>query len=279
MKVTDKELSMRPLLKEKLDLMIHRMEAKGYDNAIIMDGKEGTGKSTLAAQLCYYVSHETGRDFNVDNIYFRVRNLLKAMQSTSKGIFMLDEAELDLLSESRGKLQRYFMQMLMAARKKNHFIIAIIPKVKKLKSYVVERAIALIRVYSPDKVSRGYYAYYKEEDKNRMYEKWKRSRRMEYKKFYTFPGTFSDRFSDIIDEEKYDKKKDEAIASIGKSDKVGRAKKKLVEIQYRLYWMGKKNWEGLNITKIANKLNFAFKNVSKWQHLPDKYPFLKEIDV
>lgn len=279
MKVTDLDISMRPILKEKLDLMIHRMEKKGFDNCIIMDGKEGYGKTTLASQLCYYVSYKTGRKFNHENVYFRVKKLLKAMQGEPRQIFLLDEAELDLLSEARGKMQRYFMQMLMAGRKKNHFIIAIIPTIKRLKRYVVERAIGFIRVYSPDKISRGFYAYYKEDDKNALYENWKRSRRISYKKYYTFNGTFSDRLTDILDEEKYEKKKDEAIASIGKSDKLGRAKKKLVEIQYRLYKMGKDNWEGLNIKKIANKLNFAPRTVSKWQKWPEKYEFLKEIEI
>jgi len=209
------QINMHPILVKKLDIMIDRMENKGFDNCILIDGKEGYGKTTLAAQICYYVHYKTGRNFTHEDIYFRVNKLLEKMQQTSSKIFLLDEAELDLLSEQRGRMQRYFMQMLMAARKKNHFIVVIIPTIKKLKSFVVERAIGFIRVYSPDQISRGYYAYYDEEAKNRLYENWQKKRKMEYKKFYTFNGRFPNKFKEFIDEQEYEKKKDTAIESIG----------------------------------------------------------------
>lgn len=216
--VTNHNINMHPILIKKLDIMIDRMENRGFDNCIIIDGKEGYGKTTLGGQICYYVSYKTGRRFTHEDIHFRVKELLNIMQTTSSGIFLLDEAELDLLSEQRGKMQRYFMQMLMAARKKNHFIVAIIPSLKKLKSYVVERAIGFIRVYSPDHVSRGFYAYYDEDAKNLLYDMWQRKRKMEYKKFYTFNGTFPNKFKEFINEKEYDKKKDEAIATIGNEE-------------------------------------------------------------
>lgn len=278
MLVTDKKISMHPKLKSKLDLMIHRMEKKGFDNCLIMDGKEGLGKTTLATQCCYYVSYETGRKFNSDNIYFRVKNLLEVMQKTKSGIFLLDEAELDLLSEQRGKMQRYFMQMLMAARKKNHFIIAIIPSIKKLKGYVIERAIGFIRVYSPDHLTRGFYAYYKEDSKNALYERWKRSRKIEYKKYYTFNGTFSKKFTELIDEEKYDEKKDKAIASIGKEEKRDNNFKKLIKIQYLLWCAGNKKAFGLTGRKIAKITQYTERQVTEWKNYPENYGFLEGVE-
>jgi hypothetical protein len=276
--VTDQQINMHPALKDKLDLMIHRMEKKGYDNFLLIDGKEGFGKTTLGSQICYYVSKETGRRFTHEDIYFRVKQLLEEMQKSRARIFLLDEAELDLLSEQRGKMQRYFMQMLMAARKKNHFIVAIIPTIKKLKSFVVERAIGFIRVYSPDNLSRGYYAYYKEESKNALYEKWQKSRKLEYKKYYTFNGRFSNKFKEFIDEEAYDKKKDEAIESIGKEEeKDSPTMRKLRKLQYFIWYATKNGIITKTAGEVAPMIDFTRQTISEWQHLPSQYPYLNDL--
>ena len=276
--VTDKKINMHPALKGKLDLMIHRMDERGFDNFLIVDGKEGFGKTTFATQVCYYVSQESKRSFSVDNIYFRVEQMLEDMKKERAKIFLLDEAELDLLSETRGKMQRYFIQMLMAARKKNHFIVAIIPAVKKLKSYVIERAIGLVRVYSPDGIKRGFYAYYKEESKNAMYENWMRSRKMDYKKYYTFNGTFNKEFSSIIDEELYDKKKDEAIASIGEEEKESGTAKLYNILRYKI-WKAISD-KKLDITqkKFAESIGFSQQQITFWGHIAEKHPYVKDYD-
>ena len=274
--VTDKKINMHPALKGKLDLMIHRMDERGFDNFLIVDGKEGFGKTTFATQVCYYVSQESKRSFSVDNIYFRVEQMLEDMKKERAKIFLLDEAELDLLSETRGKMQRYFIQMLMAARKKNHFIVAIIPAVKKLKSYVIERAIGLVRVYSPDGIKRGFYAYYKEESKNAMYENWMRSRKMDYKKYYTFNGTFNKEFSSIIDEDLYDKKKDEAIASIGEEEKESQTTKKWNIMRYKIYRAIIDKKINVTIKDMSKAIGITGATMSDWRFLIDKHPYIKE---
>lgn len=277
--VTDKQIAMHPGTKEKLDLMIHRMEKKKFDNCLIIDGKEGFGKTTLATQFCYYVSYETGRPFSVDNVYFRVKEMLEVMQKTDRGIFLLDEAELDLMSEQRGAMQRYFIQMLMAARKKNHFIVVIMPTIKKLKQYVVERAIGFVRVYSTDGLSRGTYAYYKEESKNLMFENFLRTRRMDYRKYYTFNATFPDTYGKIIDEEEYDKKKDSAIASIGTEEKMTARTKKLIEFEYRLRLAIEKGFLNVTGRDLAKILGTTERTVCSWKDYPDKYDFLEDVNI
>lgn len=278
--VTDQKINMHPLLTGKLDLMIHRMERKGFDNFVLIDGKEGFGKTTLGGQICYYIHYNTGRPFSHNNIYFRVSRMLEDMKKTRGQIFLLDEAELDLLSEQRGKMQRYFMQMLMAARKKNHFIVAIIPTIKKLKSFVVERAIGFIRVYSPDNLSRGFYAYYNEEAKNRLYEWWQRSRKLEYKKHYTFNGTFPNKFKEFIDEDAYDKKKDEAIESIGNEEEKDNATtRKLKILQYFIWWGIKNGIIKETQKEVSKRIQIAPESISRWGNMPEKHPYLQEMDL
>lgn len=278
MKVTDKQISMHPKLKDKLDLMIDRMEKRGFDNFIIVDGKEGFGKTTLATQLCYYVSHETGRKFSHEQVYFRVSKMLEIMKKERAQIFLLDEAELDLLSEQRGKMQRYFMQMLMAARKKNHFIVAIIPTIKKLKSFVVDRAIGFIRVYSPDNLSRGYYAYYREEAKDALYRTWQRTKRLNYRKYYTFNGTFPNTQGKLIDEDLYDKKKDAAISSIGTEEKDENIYMRRYNVLKYVFKKMHENKEiDLTLDQIAKRVGQSARAVSNWSKLAKEKPYISEM--
>lgn len=278
MKVTDKQISMHPKLKGKLDLMIDRMEKRGFDNFILIDGKEGFGKTTLATQLCYYVSHETGRKFSHEQVYFRVGKMLEIMKKERGQIFLLDEAELDLLSEQRGKMQRYFMQMLMAARKKNHFIVAIIPTIKKLKSFVVDRAIGFIRVYSPDNLSRGYYAYYREEAKEALYSAWQRTKRLHYRKYYTFNGTFPNTQGKIIDEDLYDKKKDKAIESIGVEDKEDNSfMRRYNVLKYVVKKMHEKKEIKFTLEQLSKITGHSSRSISNWSKLYEEKPYIKEM--
>lgn len=278
--VTDLNINMHPFLVRKLDLMIHRMEKKGFDNCILIDGKEGMGKTTLASQLCYYVSYNTKRKFSSENIYFRVKDMLEVMKKTSSGIFLLDEAELDLLSEQRGKMQRYFIQMLMAARKKNHFIVAIIPSIKKLKSYVIERAIGFIRVYSVDGITRGRYAYFNEDAKNALYENFIKKRKMEYKKYKSFVATFPNKFKEIIDEKAYEIKKDEAIASIGIEEEK-RVPKRMARMYYYLYKLSEavhKQTLGIPLSHLAKIIGVDKSAISKWRDFKEIHPEIMEYD-
>ena len=56
MKVTDKQLYMEPKLKEKLDLMIARTTGKSeQDNVFLIDGDEGTGKTTISKNISNYL--------------------------------------------------------------------------------------------------------------------------------------------------------------------------------------------------------------------------------
>jgi len=217
-RVTDKQFYMEDRLKDKLDLMVKRSTGKKkFDNLVILDGDEGYGKTTLSMQVAYYYSFTTGRPFNLSHVFFDIEKLIKFASETKEQVIVWDEAALGGLTDQwQNKIQMRLIQLLMVARKKRHFFIFNIPKVFKLRDYVIlDRAIALVHVYARNEIELGRFVYFTKKKKELLYYDWKGSRRRNYKKFVDFRGTFPNVLAELIDEDEYDKMKDEAILSIG----------------------------------------------------------------
>jgi len=217
--VTDKQYHMEPRLIEKLDIMIQRSTKKNFDNLLIIDGDEGYGKSTLALAIAYYVHHKTGRPFDIDNVFFKVEEMIKFAVNNSDQIIIWDEAALGgLTTQWQHKTQQKLIQMVMTARKKKHFYIFCIPKFHRLTEYLIlDRSIALLHVYAINEIELGRFTYYKKKSKEWLYYMWRKNREKGYMKYKTFRGTFPNVSREkygIIDMEKYEAKKDEAIKSI-----------------------------------------------------------------
>lgn len=220
-RVTDLNFYMEDKLKEKLDLCIDRCTKQQLDNLIIIDGDEGIGKSTFAISCAYYVSHKTGRPFSVDNVFFDLNKLFEFARTTKDQIIVWDEAALGGLSTDwRNQLQNTLIKLLMVARKKRHFFFFNIPKFFKLNEYlIVDRSIALVHIYARKEIEQGRFCYYKKSSKEKLFYDRIRTRQRNYKKYYDFHGSFPNILSQVIDEAEYDRKKDEAILSIGVDEK------------------------------------------------------------
>lgn len=209
---------MEPRLIEKLDLMIKRSTGKNkMDNLIVIDGDEGHGKSTLAMQIANYYAEQTNRPFSIDNVFFDIEKLTEFATKTQDQIIVWDEAALaGLAGEWYRKEQQQLIKLLMVARKKRHFWIFNIPKFFKLNEYVlIDRAIALIHVYARNQTQLGRFVYINKSKKEWLWHKYRTSKKRGYKTHYSFRGSFTKNF--VVDEEAYDKKKDEAILTV--SDK------------------------------------------------------------
>lgn len=221
MRVTDKNYSMEPKLKEKLDIMILRMTKKQKDNLIIIDGDEGDGKTNMELGIAYYIHHETGRPFSIDNVFFDLDKLIDFGMKTKEQIICWDEGALGGLSaEWWNKNQKRFIKFLMIARKKRHFFIICIPRFFKLNEYfVIDRSIALIHVYLRHGTDYGRFVYFNEVRKERLWQDWKRSKYRNYKMHYLFHGSFPHVENIVLNKDDYEKKKDEAILNMDNSDK------------------------------------------------------------
>jgi len=223
---------MEKRLKTKLDAYVGRQK-KNFDHLIIVDGDEGYGKSTWITEPCEYIAKVTGKQWSVNNIFFDLDELMKFASTTEKQIIVWDEAAMGGMGiQWQNKMQQKLIMCLMVARKKRHFWFFIIPKFFKLKDYIIERSIALVHVYSRDDVTRGRYVFFSKKKKNQLYSTYQRTKKPNYKK-YSFRGTFT---KDMwgIDEDAYDKKKDEAIRKAFADDQEGGDNKRAILWKMRL---------------------------------------------
>lgn len=265
MEVTDKKIVLENKLVEKLDLMLKRL--KGDDDCdLVIDGDEGMGKSNLASGLCYYVAYNMKREYSPKNIFFNLDNLITFASKNEKQVIHWDEAALGGLSVHWWtKNQTKFMQLMMIARKKKHFMVMCIPKFNYLREYFfLERSIALLSVYARKNVHKGRFFYFTKRKKEALYDHWKRRRYRAYGKFKSFGGTFRKYMEQVFTLEQlqeYEKKKDNAIANLNnKDEKESAAEKRLKQLQHKII-----NAKGITRTKLAEVLGMERKTFHNWE--------------
>jgi len=260
--VTDKEYFLENKLLEKLDLMVKRLG--GTDDCVVtIDGDEGMGKTNIASAICYYIAYNTKRVYNVDNIFFDLDKLINYASKTKEQIIHWDEAALGGLSTQWWKQnQGKFMQLLMIARKKKHFIVMCIPKFNYLREYFfVDRSIALIHVYARQNLHKGRFFYFTKRKKEALFEYWKRRRVRLYIKFKSFGGTFPKAMEKIFSPEelaKYEGKKDYAIISLAAPEKVDKNLQRLKELELKMYTL-----PGITQKKMAEHFGIREDSMSK----------------
>ena len=273
MRVTDLNYPMENALIKKLDLMIERCDQKHpiKDACLVIEGGEGDGKTNMSCCCAYYISQETGRPFSISNIFFSAEKLMKFVQTTSKQIIIYDEPSLDMLSnEWWKKEQRDLIKTLMMARKKQHFIIFNITKFNKFPEYViVDRALGMIHVYARKEMYMGHFVYIKKRNLEKLYNDFRFRKVRNYKKYTAFRGKFPDRMGVIIDVDEYEKQKDAAIMSIGKSQEKAKEKKKDTLNQKKLLGLKKllgsiKKFPIVSAIDLAGRLDITTRTLQYW---------------
>ena len=231
MLVTDKKYYMEKMLVAKLDILCERCTLPNkQDNLLLIDGDEGSGKSNTSIEIAYYMAHQTGRKFDVDDVYFDVEQLVNEAikEGSYDRIFVWDEAALKgLASEWQNQWQKTLIKMLMVARKRRHIYIFNIPKFFKLNEYlVVDRSIGLLHTYLKKGIGVGYYTYYNKNKKEVLYNLYRKTRKRGYRHLFSFRGQSTKyNLPNIIDEDKYESKKDDAIMSLDQGNDGGATRK------------------------------------------------------
>lgn len=274
MKVTDLDYHMDDAILEKMDLLIKRFSRKHpkLDSFLLFDGYEGYGKTTLSLQCAYYAAYKTGKEFSVDNVFFDVDELLKFAKEHENQIIIWDEAALaGMASDWHKKSQKKFIKFLMVARKKRHFYLMNIPHFRTLKRYLaIDRSLGLVHVYAQNETKLGYFTYYTRKHKEKLYDLLKRGNNNAYRTVRYRRGRFRSLPEGIIDEEKYDKKKDKAIDDIGVDEQMSAKEKKLRMLQYEFY--NAIDRSPITITDFCKKhTHFSKQAVTNWKHNPEKY--------
>lgn len=271
--VTDKKYHIETRLVKKLDLMIDRMDdRRRKDNLLIVEGSEGDGKSNVSVAVGYYIAHMTGRSFGNENMFFDVSKMIDVAKKKDRQVLIWDEPALSGLTvEWWRRTQINLTKLLMVARKRRHFFIFNFTKFHKFNEYiVVDRAIGMIHVYErytkTGGIQQGRFAYFKQKSLQDLYYYWRSTKRRAYKKYRDFMGAFPWVLPKIIDEEKYEEQKDEAILSVG-VDELSKWHLELFAIQYRIAMM-----EGVDKKTKAKALGVTERTLYNWGYIPKKYP-------
>jgi len=177
---------------------------KDYDSFIIISGREGFGKSTLASQIALYLD----RSYNIDRCTFTAEQFEKAVLGASKYQAVVFDETMGYLG-SRGAMSRFnkrLIKIMSEMRSRNLIVILCIPNFFELDRYpAIHRSTGLLHVYQ-----RGRLASYDYKKKKLLY--------LKGKKMYSYhsqPPTFKGVFTKFfpLPKEEYEQKKQLAIAS------------------------------------------------------------------
>jgi len=222
-KVGSKEFYMVQNLQKILDHFIKSNKRK-WDCVMLITGVEGSAKTTLAKAIAYYLTKMFKRKnkFTNDNIVFTAEQFYEAVDNAKPGeVILWDEFVLAGMSTDMGAIQNAIIKKFTMIRKKQLFIILVIPFIWMLRSYfAIARTKLLINVYSPDFIRRGFYAVWGYNRKKHLYfrgtmtgTKWS------YKSVQpSFHGKFLKDIAQpnfFTNDEEYERKKDKATEDIG----------------------------------------------------------------
>jgi len=215
-------------LRDLVQVLVSRYE-HNFDNLIIVSGKEGSGKSHLAMNLCTLYAQERGVPFSVNNITFSSEEFLKQAVSTKGGIILYDEAVQGLMGQQwQDKTQQLIIQALMMARKNRNLYVLCIPSIAYLTKYIVaERCLAMLMTYNK-KFKRGFANIYPARQTNMIYLLKKQNKPYEH---IRPPRRIRFLAADkLIDMDAYEKKKDKSIMKL--VEKMSTSKRSVLEKKY-----------------------------------------------
>jgi len=198
-------------LKSQWDILLTEAIPNDWDALIIIFGKEGTGKTTLATQACRYLDN----NYAIEYCVFLPEQFTEACNKAPKGAAILwDEAVTGgLASAWASKVSQAVIKNLTQIRKKNLKIIICFPYLHMLNKYFISRCVCSIYVYSKGFTDRGYGFFYNQAETEDLFSY------MKYKYPYTprkaitkSPHSFYFKFSKkfLLPKDAYECKKDDA---------------------------------------------------------------------
>lgn len=218
--------------------------SKGYDCVGIVSGhgKVRVGKSTIALQTAFYIAWrmaggEMGENdkgeivvtknvtkpvnFGLDNVVFSPDELMAtAYKLPPHSVIVYDEGRAGLDSaRAMENINKGMQDFFQECGVLGHIIIIVLPNFFKLhEDYAVARSLFLIDAYCDESYKRGYFNFYNELQKERLFYFGKKMIGITAK-YSTANANFWGRFLDWLpfDKDEYETKKKEALAKKKKS--------------------------------------------------------------
>jgi hypothetical protein len=176
--------SMTPKFLKKLNLLVNQCTRakKEMDAVLIIEGREGTGKTLSSVFAAGYVRMHTRISIN---LMFNLEKVIDFAKRTSGQIIIWDEPALDALStDNLNRLNRDLQRLLMTCRAKRHFFIINIVDFTKFSKYItVERPHAFVHLQK-GRVGHGCYIRYNRLERMRLL--WDVQKKRKYNKFRSF---------------------------------------------------------------------------------------------
>jgi hypothetical protein len=195
-------------LKSAIDKNIKPALKDDDDYILCLDGKERSGKSTLAMQIGKYIDST----LDLNRICFSADEFKTAILNAKKGqCVIFDEAYRGYGSASAlSEVNRLLKAMMMEMGQKNLFVIVVLPTFYLLDRYVaLWRARCLIHTYKLKGV-KGYFRVFNQKKKQELYLDPKCKKYFNYSKVKTeFKGRFYGKYT--VNEVKYRDKKNKTF--------------------------------------------------------------------
>lgn len=253
-------------LKENLDFVRARVE-KNWDNITLITGYEGDGKTTLAAECCLYLDHS----FNLDKVVFNQEQFEALVDKAEPfSAILWDEAD-ELGGHWATRMMLAIKRKFKRIRSKNLYIFLVTPTMFDLgKYFVIHRTYFSLDVYS-NGLERGFFRFFDRERKRKLYIQGVKTWDM-YASMPNFTGSFTDWPDNFpIHKPDYNKKKDDAVKSIGEEEKYTAAMQRRqhnIEIMHNCIGLG------FNREMISRILGVSIKTISSYRKSTGDVPVL-----
>lgn len=262
------DYSMSKRLKKNLDKkIIPSLQKKDKDCVLVVDGGEGTGKSTIAFQIGKYVDPT----LNLSRVVFSPDDFREAIFKAKKGeCIIYDEAFTGFSSRSSlSPVNKVLVSLAMQMRQKNLFVLIVLPTIFMLDKYMaIFRTKALIHVFESHG-KRGYFRVYNKNKKRYLILMGQKTMTYNIKGLHVrFKGRFYGKFALGNEklEEEYRRKKDKALQDSEKTS-MNSAQVKFREQRDLLIWLFRK-YTKLKYREIENIMtdydfDMSFQQISK----------------
>lgn len=251
-----------------------------FDAAIIIDGKEGSGKSVFAQQVATFLDCEHHLDLDTQ-ICFTPDQFKHAVGNLKKGKAVIwDEARRGLNRRRFGSdVNLTITDMLAECRQHNLFMIIVMPSFYDMDLNVaIHRTRALIHVYYEWNIDdlehplqRGFFRFYNEDGKNELYANKYLRQRYKYPHIqnHSFDATFVHRYT--VDETAYRERKRVAEADYRKARDAPQRPKddwKSIVGNY-IGFLSRNRWlKSGAINATADYFKVGREAITDWTHLP-----------
>jgi len=158
------------IIKQRIPIWKKDVLVKDKDKTLVIDGREGSGKSVLAQQLASALDPE----FNIEKIAFNADQFIAMIKDPKRkkgDCIVLDEAFSSANTRaSMSSVNRAMIGIATEMRQLNLFVIIVLPSFFDLDKYfAVWRCDVLLHVYFNKKGDRGNYIIFPFHTKKKLY--------------------------------------------------------------------------------------------------------------